>query len=212
MKHILLCLSVFYFQEATAQNFTVCNLNENVVYVGLTTLIKATVENTDDKDVVLTTREASLKKNNEGTYELTASKTGKIAIVVWKKNKKGKLDSLGISEFRAHPIPDPEASVFDIHYGEIKKNILVVVPGIIARIKFRDICGPFTISSFNCIIISKNVNTKLFTANDALFTENMKMEFAFLQPGEQVLFCDIKCKGADGKERSIAPIELTIVK
>lgn len=212
MKYFFIAIAFFLFQKAKAQSFTVSNLKENIVYVGLPNPIKATVENTDDRDVLLTSRDATLTKQEDGTYELMISKTGKLEVVVWRKNKKGKFDSLGISVFRGKPIPDPEAFVSGIHFGEISKNVLTVNSGVLVQLNNMDICARFKVISFNCIIIYKNGNTKLFPANNALFTDNMKMEFSFLQPGEQVVFCNIKCVGPDGKERKLEPIELTVVK
>ena len=212
-KQLLLTfLGFLLFQISYAQSFTVCNLRENIVYVGIPNPIEVTVENTDNKDILLTSKDATLTKEGNGTYDLDVSKTGKLSVVVWKKNKKGKLDSLGNALFRAHSIPEPIAKVSGIHFGEIKKSVLTASNGIIVLIEGMDLESKSIVTSYNCIIIYKNGNTKLFPSNDALFTENIKMEFSFLQPSEQVLFCNIKCVGPDGKVRNIEPIELTVSK
>lgn len=170
MRLLFFCFSILFLQKATAQNFTLCNPKENAVYVGLNTALKVTVENTNHKDIVLTSRDATITKNEDGTFELIAIKKGKIAVVVWKKNKKRQLDSLGISWFDARSIPDPEASVSGIHFGGIKKNVLEVVSGVIALIYSMDIDSKFVVTSYKCIIISQNGAAKHFPANDALFT------------------------------------------
>jgi hypothetical protein len=209
IKYSLVACLIFLTNYCVGQNFTVTPLKNNKVYLGVDNPLNSVVENFPCKSVFLSTENGKITKSGcHFNYHPARIEDAKIKILI-KEN--GQLKEIGHAYLRVRDFPPPVAYVGVFNGGKIKKESLIAQTGIGAsaepslgfELSFR------VDSFFTCIVRKDSVLYSCKKRNNLFSTELISV-FKSLEAGDEIIFFDIACSGADKKKLTAKPIEFYI--
>lgn len=192
----------FVAQPAAVVSLT----NMNVVYSGIGNPIRVSVPGANTRDVVPSIKDGSATisrdpEGKEGDYIInTTQKSGKIHVQISAKMD-GKMQPMGVEEYRVKTIPDPVIKISKYKNGEsIPLAELRAQSGIKAAMEnfeFKMIAPKVVSYSFN---YSNSGKSEIMVKGSNLSPE-VKSALAKVKAGNKIYFDDIVVKLADGSTR-----------
>lgn len=152
MKFLALLLFVIaaYRPETRQLAAVVANETENAVYLGLESKLQALIENSSGKSVILTTDNGHIDKIEDNRFTFVPSRTG-IANVRVCKMRNNDTAVINTWQFRVRQMPEPVSRIGLLSGGHFKKENLLRMGGIIARLECCGFDYPVTIDGFTLI-------------------------------------------------------------
>ena len=126
MRSTLLILSLLISNILYSQNFTIANLLDNTVYVGIENPLNISVANSFSKSIVLKTNNGRLIKYKDGGFNYIPDSIGVAQVDIYLKTN-NKLKRIGEQKFLAKEVP-LFAMVGISKGGEINKKDFVALP------------------------------------------------------------------------------------
>ena len=192
----------FVAQPAAVVSLT----NMNVVYSGIDNPVRVSVPGANTRDVVPSIKDGSATithdpEGKEGDYIIkTTQKAGKIHVQISAKMD-GKMQAMGVEEYRVRTIPDPVIKISKYKNGEsIPLAELRAQSGIKAAMEnfeFKMIAPKVISYSFN---YSNSGKSEIMVKGSNLSPE-VKSALAKVKAGNKIYFDDIVVKLADGSTR-----------
>lgn len=192
----------FVAQPAAVVSLT----NMNVVYSGIDNPVRVSVPGANTRDVVPSIKDGSATitrdpEGKEGDYIIrTTQKAGKIHVQISAKMD-GKMQDMGVEEYRVRTIPDPVIKISKYKNGEsIPLAELRAQSGIKAAMEnfeFKMIAPKVISYSFN---YSNSGKSEIMVKGSNLSPE-VKSALAKVKAGNKIYFDDIVVKLADGSTR-----------
>lgn len=195
--------SAAYNKAGTQLSFT----RMNVLYVGVENPIAISVPGVSSKDITAQiSGGGTIKKQEDGSFIATVSKTERGVIVVKVKGKE-----VSRHEFRAKRVPDPDISLNGKFYGgNIQKGTLMQATGLVPLLRDFDFPFQYSVISFKLVIYSDN-KFKIIAAEGPLLNQEMKLAINNARTNDLVLFDDIRLLGADGAPRLVKGMTFPII-
>jgi len=122
----------------------------------------------------------------------------------------GERQTVGTSDWRVKPVPDPVAQVDGQSGGEIRKEILEIQDGVMAVLEDFDFDFKYTVTQFEVQTTDAGGYTVTRPSNSNRFTTEQKEQFQRLTSGKIVYIGNIRAVGDDGSTRSLDPISFKI--
>jgi hypothetical protein len=210
MKSLIVILFLLMAEEATAQRCAVAIDRENTVYAGIPNALTIAVEGHSSKNIVVKTRQGELETVEGGRYYLNEKNAGMDTLEVFVRSKAG-LKAVDTFMIRVKQIPAPVAKIANKQGGKIAKEMLNAQIGIITVQEGFDFDARPKVKSFSMVVlrndqvifVHKNVNASF----DASIQKFFKQQ---LLAGDKLAFINIHAIGADGTDRQLQAIELTV--
>lgn len=206
-----LLLFLFVQSICKSQEFAITNHKQNIFYVGVSNPITVAANKYECKNVKLVVSYGEVQKSEDEpcNYTIVPEKPGKILLSLYVKATN---TLIGTAEYRVRYLPEPLFYLAGKNKGEIKKDILIELLGIVAdHFPGVDIDARFVIAQY-AIAIQRNDST-IFVKQviGAYFDNEIKAAFKKLKAGDKLTLYDITGKGIDNVVRTLSPGEFTIV-
>jgi len=216
MKKIFLILFTFSTISVIAQNnkqIAVAPTKMNVFYIGVENPVDIAVSGIDYDEINISISNGSIKKIDEGKYNVRIKKPGKCRING--SIKKGdSIINLPSREFRCKSLPNPITTIgspyANYYYGGlISKSELLEIKGINATMENFVFDLKFVISSF---IVTANIGgfDESARSSGSRFTSQQKSIIRKTEIGTRIIIEGVKAIGPDGKIRKLNDIVLRI--
>jgi hypothetical protein len=204
LAFLLVMLSISVSAQEIGKDAVVALPNLNVLYLGISNPVQIAVPGVASDKITATVTNAVINKTNGG-WEVrpsTISKTVVLTVLV---------DNQKISEktFRVKSMPVPYAALAGKENGSVSKNEVLQSGALETELKDFLWDLKFEIRSFN-FLYSKNGSNQEISATGNKLTDEMKSIISNLQPGQNIIFKDIKAIGPDNNYRDISPLILAI--
>ncbi|MBN1182059.1 MAG: hypothetical protein JXB49_07215 [Bacteroidales bacterium] len=201
----IFCISTFVLYS---QEYIIAPSAQNIVYCGIQNPLSVMVENTDCRDLIVTTNNGILK-GERCNYYLQPAHVGEARVTIVKIMDNDTI-LIGSSMLKVILTPDPTAKVAGKSGGDIIRNALVAQNWITAELDDFDFENRFKVKSYS-VVINKGEEVT-FTGNyqENAITNELKEAFRNTRILDKVKFENIVVEGNDGKEREIKDIEFTI--
>lgn len=209
MKTLFFCfLTLFYLQQCKAQKAVVANFKQNIAYIGIPNHLGVLVEGYKWDEINVSTDNGKIEKYEEDRSYLYYPSNKGLSIIVL-RSKDG--DTLGIAEFRVKPIPNPTPKLNSKSDGEVRKTLLLVIPGIYCQLDNFDFDIKFRICGYS-VALYKNDSSFYIKSNidGPLFTEELKHELKKTKHDDKLMFFGITAQAPDNIIRELSPMEFTI--
>ena len=168
---------------------------QNIVMRGITNPIRASIENTDCNDVIITSNSAKIERFENCNFNLVPLSEERELVLNFLK-KTGK-DTMFVAKrtYRVIDFPNPIPEIAGIEEGVINENKFKKHFSIGKFSAFSEFaCINFTISEYTMMVIrdtsaigiSKNLGNRA--------SEDTKKLITLVQPGDQVYITNLKCK------------------
>jgi len=184
----------------------------NVFYKGVENPVTVGVPGFQDKDVVPSISNGSIKKTSDG-YMVTVSSGTEANISVTCTLPDGTKKTLGPSKFRVKSVPDPVATYGGKGQADatIGFNELTASQGVAAVMKDFDFDLKFTVTKFE---ISMSVGGQFISkaSNSNRVTPEMSEMLRAAKNGQKVFIEGIRAQGPDGTIRSLGSLAFKVVK
>jgi len=203
MKKIVsgILLSSFCAAHAIAQHVAISFTKMNVVYIGVANPVTIVAENTDSKDLIVTTDNGEIRRSgNYDGYDYYPHDKGKATISVSVHTSDG-TKKLQETVFRVKKIPAPTVRLCLMTGGYISRAMLCVQIGPSANIEGFGFDAHYTIYKCKVSVVKDSaiVFEKYLSApNGVRFDEETNKMFCSLTPGSTVWITDVACKGPGG--------------
>lgn len=194
-----------------SQRFVVSNLRENIIYVDVPNTLNFAVEGRLCKDILLSTDNGKIEVTQDSSnYIIYPEKVGYTEVILCdKKSKKHRV--IGKYGFRTKYLPNPIVLLAGKSGGEIRKNILKVLPGITVALPTFDFDIKYAIEQYTVIIFRDNKTIYSHECESAIFSDALKSSFNTIEINDKIVFLNISCKLANNKRISLSPAEFKIV-
>jgi hypothetical protein len=177
--------------------------NMNVLYLGISNPIEIAVPGVTSDKVSATITNGTINRTTTG-WEVKPSSFNDIVLTILVDNKKA-----NEKKFRVKPIPSPLAVFAGKNNGSVSKNDLLKAGTLEAELKDFLWDLKFEIESFTFFFSSDGYDKEITSKGNKL-TDEMKSIISDLNPGQYIIFKDIKAIGPDGKLKDLNPLILKI--
>ena len=178
----------------------------NVLYLGVDNPLQLAFDNTDTRELMLSTNNGTLTNYGNGYYNMRPDSLGNANIYISRSLPGGSVISLGEHYFRVKKLPDPVPTMAGVSGGTISKNV-ILASVIIPKNMNYDFDINYRLISFN---MSTSLDQEVFMSCNNMLTEKMKAKINELHPGDQINFYDIKVIGPDKLLRDIGSMAITV--
>lgn len=215
---LLFVAGAFRYTYQFPVSCTIAPSKMNVFYIGVDNLVKIQVPGIDVKDVVATIDQGTISPGmGPGNYIVrldTVSPTtigARSTIMVSYQDSSGQMHPAGSSEFRIKRVPDPYAYVGMIkNFGTMTRMEAASIKTVRAVEVNFDFDVTFSVVSFDLTPIAQGQMLPTLKANSLSVTPDMQQVLAGVQPGDRLIFENIKVKGPDGIVRDISGVTIVI--
>jgi gliding motility-associated protein GldM len=181
----------------------------NVFYIGVPNPVSVSAPGFP-KDKIRVSISAGDIKGANGTYEVNVKARGNVKVTVMGEQEKGKMVTLGVSEFRVKPIPPPHVKFAGKGGGRMSGPAMKSQNRIFAILEDFDFAAAFSINHFTMFIAKPRADIQKFESNSNAFTPEMQGAMNGVVSGSRVTFDFVFATGPDGLKRSLDPIIFTV--
>lgn len=187
-------------------------LMSNVLYAGYPNPVKVVApQHISSENITVVFTNASITKKGNNSYLVIPLVVGKECSLSVIAKVDGKPVVLSKQVFRTKPLPNPQGGLKiglnSFMGGKIAKSVLMSSTDVIAEIQDPDFNAKFLVLQYDVFFCGTGEKLR---ATDGKITDSMKAKFKTLKVGDVIYFTHIRVKGADGRIRTISPIEITI--
>ncbi|WP_298902863.1 GldM family protein [uncultured Psychroserpens sp.] len=187
---LILCVQLSFAQEVVLELSL-----QNIVIRGITNPIRASIENTNCNDVIITSKAAKIERYKDCSFSLvTLSENRELVVNFYKKTGK---DSVFVDKrvYRVIDFPDPIPNIAGFREGDISEETFKSYFGIARLNAYSEyVCMDFKMTEYTMMVIrdttavgiSKNIGNRA--------SEETKKLIALVKPGDQVYITNLKCK------------------
>jgi len=171
----------------------------NVLYVGVDNPIRIAASGYEASQLIAVIDNGVIS-GKDGEYIVRPDKPGTTIITVSSKDK-----VIQTTTFRAKIVPDPVAKIGGSKGGVLDKKFLLEQEKVIVEMENFDFDLKFEIVEFVISTVFNGYWKELKSSSD-IITEDQKALLRKIQPGGNVYFNEIKCKGSDGSVRKLGTV------
>ncbi len=185
----------------------------NVMYIGVDNPVTLSASGYNIQDVDLIVPDGVTKKavpNANGKYNLEVTKKGPMVYQIKAKNRDGSIVTLLSDTVRVKEIPDPSATLMKKKGGPLPTASVRVQLGLFAEVENFEFATRFVVTEFRFLWIPKVGDAFPVFNKGAKFGNDIKDILQRVQPGDQILFSEIKAVGPDKKVRECPPLVFTL--
>lgn len=185
----------------------------NVMYIGVDNPVTLSASGYNIQDVDLVVPDGVTKKpvpNALGKYNLEVTKKGPMVYQIKAKNRDGSIVTLLSDTIRVKEIPDPSATLMKKKGGPLPTASVRVQMGLIAEVENFEFATRFVVTEFRFLWIPKVGDAYPVFNKGAKFGKEIVDILKRVQPGDQILFSEIKAVGPDKKVRDCPPLVFTL--
>lgn len=200
-----------FTQSYATPQAVIASARENVIYAGMVNhLLVAARAYTCSQLILLTDNGTVEHGGGECTFNLSSARVGSAKLRLCKVRRGDTIDIMR-QIFRVRQIPIPTARIGGVHSGTIRRNVLRVQEGVIARIENFEIDARVLITCFTLFVLQPGGNCASYsTTNSPYFTEEMQVALGRVAAGDIVLATGIEAKLPDGSIRPLDSIQLSV--
>ncbi len=181
----------------------------NVFYIGVPNPVSVSAPGFS-KDKIRVSISAGEIKGSNGAYEVNVKQRGNVKVTVMGEQEKGKMVTLGVSEFRVKPIPPPHVKFANKGGGRMAAPAMRSQNRIFAVLEDFDFAATFNINHFTMFVAKPRSDIQKYESNSNVFTPEMTAAMNSIIPGSRVTFDFVFATGPDGLKRSLDPIIFTV--
>lgn len=189
---------------------TISPTKMNVLYIGPDNPISISVPGIDPSKLKATISQGTLIKKNGSDYIAQVTKQGRVQLTV-DAELNGKMQRMGVMEFRVKFVPNPVAKVNNQTDGGITRSDLLAQSAVIPLLENFDFELFFQVTSFTMVKLSKGRDPERENSTTNRITPAMKDIIKNARIGDIIIFEAIRAKGPDGNPRALNPVSLTLI-
>ncbi len=210
MRYIILLILSTYTLNNYAQRIVIANNRQNIVYAGIENPLSFLVEGYPCGSIYLSTDNGQIERYDSCYCSYRPTNTGISKIIVSGRINDKKVN-IGEYFFRVMSPPLPIARIAGKNGGSIKKEVLKVQGGVIARVEGFDIMAHILVKSYTVIILRNNEQIFFHSNKGNRYNQEVIDAFSALQPSDDVFIIKITVETPDGKQHSIQGLEFTVI-
>lgn len=180
----------------------------NVFYVGVPNPVSISAPGIAKEKLKVSMEGGNISGAN-GKYIVTVSKPGTAAKVTVAAEVSGRVQTIGVTDFRVKRIPDPKAKFGGKTGGTMSSVAIKSQDALFAILENFDFDAKFTVTRFNIIIAKPRTDAVVLQSNSNSFSSAMRSAIAGVTPGTRVIFDNIIAVGPDGSPRQLDGIVFT---
>jgi len=186
--------------------------NMNVFYRGVDNPLSLSVPGFQDRDLVASIDNGSLKRTNDGQYIVNIDSGAEAKINVTAERADGSRQTFGPALFRVKSVPSPIARFAEKEATDntVKKADLRAATGVAAVMKDFEFPVQFKVSYFEVVTKVRGNWVNLPARGNRLTPDQIEL-FKRLNSGAKFHIEGIKAKGPLGQERKLASISLRVI-
>ncbi len=190
---------------------TISATKMNVFFTGIRNPVSISVSGIPTPELSVTISCGSIQKNPDGnSWFVTVPPGKKMALVQVFGKVNGEKRQLGSQMFRIKNLPSPYATIAGRSSGGIDSKILLAAGALTLQMPDNvDFDETFSIRSFT-LTIPRGFHNDHFQSNSPFLTQEMRDQIKRTNPGQNLIFEDIKVLDPNGGTRKLAPFTLTI--
>jgi gliding motility-associated protein GldM len=190
---------------------TISATKMNVFYAGVDNPISISSPGVPLENLEVSISAGSITRDAEpGNYIVNVPAEAGEAVVSVSARIEGIIRKQGDMTFRVKTVPDPIAQIAGMREGPINRNVLARTTAIEARMpQDFEFDMNFNVVSFT-MLIARGTILSTYTASSNRLTDDMTSAVQNANRGDRVWFENILARGADGKDRNLPSISLTL--
>ncbi|WP_374166514.1 gliding motility protein GldM [Arcticibacter sp. MXS-1] len=180
----------------------------NVFYIGVPNPVSISAPGIPKENLRVSMSGGSIQGSN-GKYVVKVSSPGEARVSVSAEIAPGKVQTIGVTEFRVKRIPDPVAKFAGKSGGTLSSVAIKAQSNVFAILEGFDFDAKFSVTRFSLIIAKPRADAIVLQTSGNTLSGAMRSALAGIGPGSRVIFDNIVAVGPDGSQRALNSIALT---
>lgn len=180
----------------------------NVFYIGVPNPVSVSAPGIAKEKIRVSMSGGSISGAN-GKYIVQVHSPGEVKVSVSAEIAPGKVQTIGITDFRVKRIPDPVAKFAGKSGGTLSSVAIKSQSNVFAMLEGFDFDAKFSVTRFSLIIARPRADAVVLQTSGNSLSPAMRAAMSGVSPGARVIFDNIIAVGPDGSQRALNSIALT---